>query len=390
MDATVSEHQATALRIITEQLSEATSARKCHGCGCFHKSVEALAATDVGTKDLVWLLSEARGKFTSKQYDCLGCPTCYPAIAANAFSEAFPQEGAGMDLCPLEEPQQRSGWPRLPGDYHVVRYNAPVAVCVLNSERLASHLQVMKPDGLAIAGTLCTENLGIERIIQNTLSNPNIRFLILCGEEARQAVGHLPGQSLKSLFDNGIDDRGRIRGAMGRRSVLKNVTPEQVNAFCKQITLVPAIGTEDGDTIARMIQECARRDPGPYQNPLMGNEVLMIKADEQGGLILDPAGYFVVYPDQRKDRLVVEHYSNAGVLDSVIEGNTSGAICSSIIERQLISRLDHAAYVGRELARAERALQTGERFVQDRASGELPSVPEVKPCGWSSSCGDIQ
>jgi tetrahydromethanopterin S-methyltransferase subunit A len=70
--------------------------------------------------------------------------------------------------------------------------------------------------------------LGIERIIRNTLANPNIRFLILCGADTQQAIGHLPGQSLQSLFENGVDERRRIRGARGKRPVLKNVSIEEI------------------------------------------------------------------------------------------------------------------------------------------------------------------
>ena len=34
--------------------------------------------------------------FVPKQYDCLGCPVCYPAIAANAFVEAYPDVGPDL------------------------------------------------------------------------------------------------------------------------------------------------------------------------------------------------------------------------------------------------------------------------------------------------------
>jgi len=37
------------------------------------------------------------------------------------------------------------------------------------------------------------------------------------------------------------------------------------------------------------------------------------------------------------------------------------------VDRQLLSRLDHAAYLGRELARAEHALSSGQAYVQDGA-----------------------
>jgi tetrahydromethanopterin S-methyltransferase subunit A len=43
---------------------------------------------------------------------------------------------------------------------------------------------------------------------------------------------------------------------------------------------------------------------------------------------------------------------------------------AEIIERKLITRLDHAACLGRELARAGHSMSTGERCVQDRPPGE--------------------
>lgn len=209
------EKTVSAFHIITEQLEEAIAAPKCHKCGCLQQTVEALAGTEAGHADLAPVLTKARAVFEPTKYDCLGCPVCYPAIAANAFVEAFPEAGDGLDLCPTEEPEERTGWPPLPGDYSVIRYGAPVAVCALNSEPLVKRLGEHKPEGLAIVGTMHTENLGIERVIKNTLANPHIRFLLLCGEDTQQAVGHLPGQSFESLFHNGLDEQGRIIGARG-------------------------------------------------------------------------------------------------------------------------------------------------------------------------------
>ena len=185
---------ASALDVITAQLKEAIEAPKCHKCGCLQQTVEALARTEAGKGNWLQFSTRARSVFAPKKYDCLGCPVCYPAIAANAFGEAYPEAGAGLDLCPIEEPEERRGWPPLPGDYAVIRYGAPVAVCALNSEPLVKSLAESKPEGLAIVGTMRTENLGIERVIKNTLANPHIRFLLLCGEDTQHAVGHLPGQ----------------------------------------------------------------------------------------------------------------------------------------------------------------------------------------------------
>ena len=386
MDERARTDRAVALRVITEQISEAVAASKCHACGCLHQTVEALTSTEIGQNELVAVFEEARSVFKPKQYDCLGCQVCYPAIAANAFAEAFPEVGSGLDLCPTDEPTERGGWPPFPGDYHVVRYKAPVAVCTLNSESVAKQLGDSALEGLAIVGTLHTENLGIERIIRNTVSNPNIRFLVLCGEETQHAIGHLPGQSLQSLFENGVDERGRIRGARGKRPVLKNVSAQEIRAFIDQIELIPMLGEEHTAIISEQVRKLRSRDPGPYLGTAVTTNVEIVQAVEPKSLTLDKSGYFIVYPDRRRHCLVMEHYTNAGVLGCVLEGTSSPALYVEAIGRNLVGRLDHAAYLGRELARAERALETGEAYVQDRAPGEETIELPGSSCGCSGSC----
>ena len=382
----------SAFKIVSNQLTEAIAAPKCHKCGCLHKTVEALSGTEAGKNELAPSLAEARSVFVPKEYDCLGCPVCYPAIAANAFVEACPEVGAGLDLCPTDEPDIRPGWPPLPGDFYVVRYGAPVAVCTLNSEALAVSLADHKPDGVAIVGTMHTENLGIERVIKNVLANPHIRVLLLCGEDTRQEVGHLPGQSLECLFHNGLDDRGRISGAHGRRPVLKNVSREEVRAFLNQVELVSLIGEQDEEILVQRIHAVAERSPGMYTQAFVETPVKRIHATDPTRLILDKAGYFVIYPERRTKTLVVEHYTNQGVLDCMMEGNSTGALYTEAIERDLVTRLDHAAYLGRELARAEQSLLQATPFIQDAAPGALfPISPKGHAeTGSACSCSDTQ
>jgi tetrahydromethanopterin S-methyltransferase subunit A len=388
MSVNTPERHASALRVIREQLTEAVEALKCHQCGCFQQTVDALATTPAGQADLAPLLHEARAVFQPKHYDCLGCPVCYPSIAANAFSEAFPDIGAGLDLCPTDEPAERTGWPPLPGDYHVLKYRAPVAICTLNSDTLASRLKDSALAGLAMVGTLHTENLGIERLIKNTLANSHLRFLIVCGEDTRQAIGHLAGQSLQSLFTHGVDERRRIRGARGKRPVLKNVTLEEIHAFTDQLTLVAMIGETRQEVISMQVETCRRHDPGPYQRAPMGTSVHIVQAAEPERLTLDPAGYVVIYPDGTRRCLVVEHYTNAGVLNCVLEGKSPAALSTTLIERQLLTRLDHAAYIGRELARAEQVLLTGTAYIQDAAPGQKTSPPGAH-CGCDPACLEV-
>jgi len=387
-ETTVAEtSRAESLRIINEQINEAIAATKCHQCGCLQQTVEALAGTDAGKGELAALLTEARRVLLPKKYDCLGCPICYPANAANAFSSLYPEAGAALELCPTEAPEVRAGWPPLPGDYSVLRYGAPVAVCALNSDALVQHLAERKPDGLAIVGTMHTENLGIERVIKNTLANPHIRFMLLCGEDTQKAVGHLPGQSFVSLFRNGLDERGRIIDAKGKRPILRNVSREEVDAFIQQVELVQRIGEEDPDTMVAEIQACAARDPGSNPSPFKNMEIERIQVSEPERLTLDKAGYFVIYPDAQSQKIIVEHYSNKGVLNCVLEGSSTGALYSEAIARGLLTRLDHAAYLGRELARAEHSLKAGLPFIQDAAPGELATPEQNTTCSANTACG---
>lgn len=133
--------------------------------------------------------------------------------------------------------------------------------------------------------------------------------------------------------------------------------------------------------ISKEVEAAAARAPGPFEGATSDIALATVVAAEPNRLIPDPAGYCIVYPDRARRVLQVEHYTNAGVLDCVMEGFTTAAVYAALIERGLISRLDHAAYLGRELARAEQSLRTGEVYVQDRAPGECAPVPNRETGG---------
>lgn len=378
----------TALAAVREELAKAAAAPKCHRCGCLHQTVDALGKAAASIAELAPTLETVRGVLVATKYDCLGCDVCFPAEAVIAFSSAFPDAMAQQALCPTDAPETRRGWPPLPGAYSVVRYGAPVAVCTLNSANLAKELVQSGAEGLAIAGTMRTENLGIERLIRNVLANPNIRHLVLCGEDTRQAIGHLPGQSIEALFAHGVDERQRIVGAKGKRPFLKNVSTDQVRVFRQQVELVPLIGEQNAARVREVVLERHARALPPFDGTVTDAAIRTVRAKEPEFFRSDPVGFFVVYPDRNRDLLVVEHYTRAGVLDCVVEGSTPAAIYPEIVKRRLVSQLDHAAYLGRELATAEHCLRTGAAYVQDRAPGEpLTAQESSRACGAScSSC----
>jgi len=150
-----------------------------------------------------------------------------------------------------EDDNCRSGyedpWPPVRGDYRVGDPNMGVVVVTLASQ--------LYPRNAAICGQCKTENLGIEKIVANVVSNCNIRFLILCGMESK---GHLPGNTILALHKNGIDEQGRIIGSCGAIPFIQNLPPEAIVRFQQQVELIDCIGLEDIVQIEELITRYSR------------------------------------------------------------------------------------------------------------------------------------
>lgn len=378
---------ASSLEEAAAQIDRATAAKKCWPCGCFHDTLRALdeaLPADARSPRLASAIDKGKATLAARKYDCLGCEVCYPALVINALNGS----GAKLEIdpCPTEAAEPRTGWPPLPGDYTVVRYRAPVAVCTLNDGDLVQPMAKSGAAAISIVGTLHTENLGIERIITNVLANPNTRFLVLCGADSKQAIGHLPGQSLLSLGRSGIDERGRIVGAKGKRPILKNASGEAVEHFRRSVEIIDLVGLDDLNEILRRVRACAARDPGPADLFPSLQELHAMTGYLPERMISDPAGYFVLYVDRTHGRLSLEHFGNNGVLDAVIEGRAAAELYTPAIEKGLVSQLDHAAYLGRELARAETALLTGAEYIQDGAPERKPANGTTTSCDCGDTC----
>lgn len=368
-------------------LEQSIQARKCHVCGCQQGTVRALMQSldSLSTIDRARVeptLKRAQATFGEQRYDCLGCTVCYPSLVAQELAKVYPdlalEEGCATDL---EQAEERAGWPPVPGSYSALRYHAPVAVCTLNSSELLGQLKAQATVGLSIVGTLHTENLGIERIIRNVQANPNIRHLVVAGKDTEQRIGHLPGASLLSLFSGGVDERGRIVGAPGRRPVLKNVGREDVERFRRQVEVYNLVGQEDPVAVLEVIQQLASRNT-PAFGEIMAKATVVetFEAENTQPLVLDENGYFVIDADMNQQEIRVEHYSGAGLLDKVVKGKDVSAIYMTAIREGMLSRLDHAAYLGKELTRAAVALAGGKGYVQDKAQ-----EPE---CDVQGDCGN--
>ncbi len=352
----------------------------CLSCHCYldvlrqvREDVEALgleSLPEAGALDEV--IDRSVG---AQSHDCLGCDPCLPVAPFNAlnglFREATEDRGCSCAGTCAAEPREAvadpfgdaPAWPPLPGSYRVLEPRAPGAICTLASGDLFDALAEAAPAGVAIVGSLVTENLGIERLVRNLSAAPAVSWLMLCGADSK---GHRAGESLLALSRNGVDPEMRVVGAPGQRARLPNLSPAEIEVFRHRVTVVSHLGVTDLGEVLALAAAVPAHSRGPAGEP---NAVSRLPAAErvtgQPASPKDPAGYFVIdlLPDRKLIRL--EHYTNDHRLTSVMEGESARDLYLSAIRKGLLSRLDHAAYLGRELGRADDALRRGERFTQD-------------------------
>jgi len=135
-------------------------------------------------------------------------------------------------------------WPIVKGDYTVGNPRSRIAVVTLAS-------QINSSPEAALWGSSKTENLGVEKIIVNIISNSNIRYILVCGMESR---GHLAGHSLLAIHANGVDEKGRILGSKGAIPFIENISKAAIKRFQQQVVLLDRIGLTDPDEIIKIVK----------------------------------------------------------------------------------------------------------------------------------------
>jgi len=365
------------VQTVRAELEAAIALPKCQQCGCMESALSNLAAVlpTAGTDEAA-ALAVSVSAFTNNmrpiKYSCLGCEHCYPAVAQNAFERAFPTLSQAQALLGCDFRVQDAGWPPVVGEYFVVDKDAPIAVSTLGAVQLAEELGHRRPNGLAIVGKTETENIGIDKVIKNIVTSPTIRYLVIAGSEPR---GHLTGKTLLAVGENGVDENGRVIGSPGKRPILRNVTAAEIQAFREQVQMVDMIGCENPDEISARIEELSQNSPAPCGCSECGGQSSisvsaappLVAAEPNGVVTMDKAGYFVIIPLADKGVIDVEHYAYDNSLLRTIEGASARAIYKTLVGNGWVTELSHAAYLGKELMKAELSLQHGFKFVQDGA-----------------------
>lgn len=366
---------------LNELLSEAekiSQIEKCRTCQCFYDMLfefREVLKKEKTDGEIAARLEEIM-KHSEVTHNCLGCDPCYPVPLSNLLSEMT--GGLSASCGPVCKPTSiklmrlAPSWPVEQGEYIIGRKTSPVAISTLGSDDLPEALtSQLGKERFAIIGKTHTENIGIEKIIKNTVTNPDIRFIILAGKDTR---GHMPGQSLASLLTHGVNHEKRIIEAKGQRPVLKNLEFAEIEHFRAQVEILDLIGVEDLSQIQDSVIACEKKNPDRFDRTLTLKKIEKIEEQPPKKLILDPSGFFIIYPKKEENRIYLEHYRADGTLNEIIHGEDPILIASTAIERNLVSRLDHAAYLGRELEKAYLSMCYGFQYVQDSAPGKLEKI----------------
>jgi tetrahydromethanopterin S-methyltransferase subunit A len=379
--------------------------KKCRKCGCMKDALDQAgrafeSSEEPEIRSLLPRISDYQARMEPLAYDCIGCKKCWGADAtielANHFDEVeidtcgSGDERASGDIKSALASSNRyahssaiAAWPPHPGDYVLGNPAGTVAICTLSNRDLPVSLIAAGEPAVAIAGRCDTENIGVEKVVLNLLANPRIRWLVICGTEAK---GHRAGDAFLRLKERGVDPDMLVLESASWRPVLKNLTLLDVAQFRQQVEEVNLIGVADIEDILAAVRDCAHRpvqglpfvpaEAAHRKDTLAAIEHIPAKAPKQ--LRLDRAGFFIVLPQPQKRLIVCEHYENNGRLAHVIEGRQAALIAATVVERGFVTQLDHAAYLGRELAKAEAALSDGVTYEQDAALSRLAAAEPHK------------
>jgi dihydropteroate synthase-like protein len=104
----------------------------------------------------------------------------------------------------------------------------------------------------------------------------------------------------------------------------------------------------------------------PYNKGVEAETQVITASEELKPVLFDAKGLFKVAVDRVNEAIVALHFSAQAEKPTVIiKGKTAGDVNAKIVEMSLITRLEHAAYLGSELEKAEIALRTGKEYIQD-------------------------
>ena len=100
--------------------------------------------------------------------------------------------------------------------------------------------------------------------------------------------------------------------------------------------------------------------------------LIKVKKTREKDVILDPTGFFVIEIDRKEKQIRVEYFSNvyknkrivSGSLQKVFVGKKADALSDTISKNVSVLLPEHYLYLGRELQRAQCALEKNKKYIQ--------------------------
>ncbi len=148
----------------------------------------------------------------------------------------------------------------------------------------------------------------------------------------------------------------------------KGTVAEEV-AAAKMMFLAKKRGSVPKDLgIDLLILKDKRSHEEPYDKNLETDAKVTKAPEKSEAAILDSESMFRIAVDRTEEVLVAIHYDSVDMAKpfNIIKGKNADSLYIKIVDMKLISKLDHAAYLGSELAKAEIALRTGKEYIQDK------------------------
>ncbi len=267
----------------------------------------------------------------------------------------------------------------LPDDVTPGDPRSPVGLCTLwtRQERI---LRGVPRELYAVCGNLYSL-WGINLLVRSVLARPSLRYLIVCGIDYADS-----GRALIALVEHGMADDGRIAGTEARL----DVSGPEVEQFRRQVRVVDLRGCTSAERVAAAIRSLpaaphdqprvirpegvastsAEPPPRPVGAPTAGGSAAAAEpsgrtaARGSGRFVPDPLGNFLIAV--AAGEIVAAHATTTGgPTGQRFVGRAAADVYRAIIAAGLVSQLDHAAYLGAELARAEIALRAGLPYRQD-------------------------
>jgi tetrahydromethanopterin S-methyltransferase subunit A len=105
--------------------------------------------------------------------------------------------------------------------------------------------------------------------------------MVLGGPESE---GHLTGEAMKALMENGVDEKKRIIGTDAPHPFLFNLSMEMIERFRKQLSLIDIQFEGDPDLVRKAVWSCYQEspvefrgyslyDPGAYPEPPLSGKI---------------------------------------------------------------------------------------------------------------------